>query len=224
MSQPTALELDARVRYLLSEGGRQFFTPEAIRSFLNDAQDFLVAEDLYLSRGGFEFWSVPYQSSYLLREEMIAPEQLYVRMSTGQSYRIEFEKQDDVDERTRLGRTPNASTTVTAVTYARGVHGIEMEITPALSIRTKLTYRGATRMKPLVNDTDRTECPPSLVHILIHFTVWQCKKKDEEVRQAQDWERQVQRDTLELKAQRMRSTASDKNATVTLRPKRRFFR
>jgi hypothetical protein len=225
VSRPTAIELDTLVRHDLSEGGRQFFTPEAIRAWLNEGQDFLVAEELYAVKGGYKFWSVPNQTTYLLREEILAPEALYGRGRSGFPYRIGFENGDDTDARTYMSNNIPTADVVRSVTYRRVAEGLEAEIFPALNSWYPLVYRGSKRMKRLVNDTDETECPNGMTHILVHYALWQAKKKDEEVRQADQWEQQVMRDVMEVRARRMRETASDRNARVRVHRKLgRIFR
>jgi hypothetical protein len=217
VSYETATELDIRVRAGLSERAPRFFTLGDVRGFINEAQDFLVREDIYSVKGSWKELSVPKSTTYLLPEDLIAPEYVYATNSAGQKYRVTFQQQDEHDQRNWMRASTTTADVISTVTYGRVAEGLTAEIYPALSTYRFLIWAGGKRMKKLVNDSDRTECPPGLSHILVHYALWQCKKKDEEVRQAQDWERQVARDVLEVRAGRMRELASDQNARVKIR-------
>lgn len=218
----TLAELRADVRAALSEGSRRFFTDDNVTRWLNDAQDFVVAEELLASNGVWWGTFVPNAWWYQLPEDVIIPKRLYGTLSTNQEYRVDCIEKDQLDAITRLSRRNTTSNIVSSVAYGRTEYGMTIEIYPAVSTWSRFRIEGTRRMKHLVDELDVTECPIGLTHILVHYALWQAKKKDEEVQQADQWERQVQRDVAEVRARRMREIASD--AYPRVRPRKRLGR
>lgn len=206
---PTLAELDRRTRAKLSESGVQFFTPQNVLDWLNEAQDVICDQFPWTLPVLFELKDVKKKCpTFLLPSTAVRADFFVIRLANGIPHVLEERPSDWMLKRKSF--TSAVTGTPRYVSFQRTREGIQAELWPLASTALPMFCRVFERPAPLSALTDRTDIPPEVVQPMVLYALWQAKIKDEEPQGVASAERAFEKAMRDLKVARFVENVRDK--------------
>lgn len=177
------VDLKKRVRKALSEEDTEFFTDDAVREWINEAQDDLSSKVPVTVTVRIAMATVPDADIYVIDDSILQPSHTWIELSSGVIRKLKYSS-PDIMERLKWVTTVPRGGTPYRVTYRRTTHGLVVELDRAPQNNERLIMEGNRRPRVLISDTEECEVPDSMTQAIVKYAVWQAKVKDEEDGQA----------------------------------------
>lgn len=205
-------ELKRRIRGTLSEGSGDFFTNTNLADWINEAQAVIYSDAPFTNQATWALsneQAMPYGTVFLVPEDCGVPTGVLVRRSGGTVEPLDFIEPDRMTS-LRGGASPTSGNPVWYTVWLTE-EGPAVEMYPPLSAATDIYVEGFKVPTLLVNDTDRTDLPRELIPPVVFYALWCAKGKDEEDRQAREYERKFAQSLDNLAERRLEIQAGQHN-------------